>query len=215
MFTGIVEEMGTLVAARQRAAGYEMTVRARIVLEGTRIGDSIAVDGACLTVTRLDKESFAVGLAPETLSRTGLGRLEPGARVNLERALTPQSRLGGHFVQGHIDGIGTIVDRRFDRESIRLTISLDRDLMRWVVPKGFVALDGTSLTVVDVLADRFSVMLVSHTQDHVTLSSKAVGDGVNVETDLIGKYVDRLLTHRADASSSGISRATLDEHGYV
>lgn len=194
MFTGIIEEIGTVTNVAPGAKGHELTIEAEITLDGTHPGDSIAVNGTCLTVTEFDDTSFKVGCAPETLHRTNLGSLAPGDRVNLERSLTPSTRMGGHFVQGHIDGTGTILETRPDKESLWLTISFDTDLMRYVVPKGFIAVDGISLTVVDALDDRFTIMLVAYTQEYVTLAGKRAGDKVNIEVDILGKYVERILS---------------------
>lgn len=194
MFTGIVEEIGTVTAVSSGPRGHELDIRAETVLDGTQPGDSIAVNGTCLTVTELRDAVFRVGCAPETLHRTNLGSLVPGDRVNLERSLTPSSRMGGHFVQGHIDGTGTILEISPDEESLWLTIAFDPDQMRYVVPKGFIAVDGISLTVVDAFDDRFTIMLVAYTQEHVTLAAKRPGDRVNVEVDILGKYVERILS---------------------
>ncbi len=179
--------------------GHELTIQAETVLDGTRLGDSIAVNGTCLTVTELDGSAFRVGCAPETLHRTNLGSLVSGDHVNLERSLTPTTRMGGHFVQGHIDGTGTILETRPDEESLWLTIGFDPEQMRYVVPKGFIAVDGISLTVVEALEDRFTIMLVAYTQEHVTLAAKGPGDQVNIEVDILGKYVERIL--RTDQTS--------------
>ncbi|NNF04806.1 MAG: riboflavin synthase, partial [Rhodothermales bacterium] len=162
----------------------------------TRPGDSIAVNGTCLTVTALDSGSFDVDMAPETLSRTNLGDLDARHEVNLERSLTPGSRLGGHFVQGHVDATGTIRSVLSDGDSLRLEIGLQPDLMRYLAPKGYVAVDGVSLTVVDVLDDGFTVMLVPYTMQHVTLPGKSVGGSVNIEVDILAKYVERALVGR-------------------
>lgn len=173
--------------------GRELTIRAKRALEGTKPGDSVSLNGVCLTVTRRDETTFSFGCTPETLRRTNLGQLVPGDKVNLERALTPGSPMGGHFVQGHVDATGIIVARRNEEESLWLEIGLDAGLMKYVVPKGFVAVDGISLTVVDVFEDRFTVMLVAWTQQHVTLSAKPPGSLVNIEVDMLGKYVERIV----------------------
>lgn len=217
MFTGIVEEMGTLAAKGQGAAGLEMTFHGRKVLEGTAIGDSIAVNGVCLTVTRFTQSQFTVGVAPETLKRTNIGGLKPGQAVNLERAVTPTTRLGGHYVQGHVDGRGTLVQREGNREALWLTIQADAGIMRYVVTKGFICLDGTSLTVVDVWPDRFNVMLVPHTQEHIVLPERRVGDAINIEVDILGKYVEKLIAPlvRDQANASGgLTLDKLKEHGF-
>ena len=211
MFTGIVEEMGSVRACREVGDGFELAIDCAEVLTGTRLGDSIAVNGVCLTVTAMDGEGFVTGLAPETRSRTSLDVLDPGTPVNLERSVTPTTRMGGHFVQGHVDATGTIEELRPDADALWVTVSLDPALMRYVVPKGYVALDGTSLTVVNAGTDRFDVTLVAYTQAHIVLPTRAVGDRVNVEVDVLGKYVERLVSYRGadaarDASAAGTDR---------
>jgi len=199
LFTGIIEEIGTVTSVSPGDNGHEIVIRAETVLEGTRLGDSIAVNGTCLTVAELGRDAFTIGCAPETLHRTTLGRLRPGDRVNLERSLTPTSRMGGHFVQGHIDGTGEILEMRPDAESLWLTIAFHPGQMKYVVPKGFVAVDGISLTVVDALDDRFTIMLVAYTQEHVTLASKRPGELVNIEVDVLGKYIERIIRANSDS----------------
>jgi riboflavin synthase len=192
MFTGIVEEIGTITAITKSDLSYGLTIEADTVIDGTIEGESIAVDGVCLTVTQIDGRRFEVGLAPETLSRTTLGGFVVGDRLNLERSLTPLSRMGGHFVQGHIDGTGEILSRTPDGDSLTLTIEFDPTQMRYVVNKGFIAVDGISLTVIEALEDRFTLMLIAYTQDHVTLGRKDVGDLVNIEVDILAKYVEKI-----------------------
>ncbi len=213
MFTGIVEEIGHLAQVKNAASGVEMCFNARLVLEGTRIGDSIAVNGTCLTVTQLTPTSFTVGVAPETRSRTNLVALKAGHGVNLERAVTPTTRLGGHFVQGHVDGVGTLVEKRSDGEACWLTIRAASEIMRYVVPKGFICLDGVSLTVVEVWPDRFNIMLVPHTQQEVILPAKKVGDAINIEVDILGKYVEKLLAGHT-TSGPGVSAELLQDNGF-
>lgn len=199
MFTGIVEEMGEILHIDARPDGATLTVAARTVMGDTALGDSIAVEGVCLTVTAITPATadgagtLAFGLAPETMRRTGLGALTVGDRVNLERSVTPTTRLGGHFVQGHVDATGTLRAIRHDGEALMVEISCPPDLMRYIVTKGYVAVDGTSLTVVDTGPDWFSLTLVSYTQAHITLPSKAVGAPVNLEVDVLGKYVETLI----------------------
>jgi riboflavin synthase len=215
MFTGIVEETGTVRRVQRTGDGYELTIAARRVLEDTRPGDSIALDGVCLTVTRRDDETFVVGLAPETRARTSLEALRDGDSVNLERSLTPSSRMGGHFVQGHVDGVGVISGFRRDQDALWVTVDVPADLMRYVVPKGFIALDGVSLTVVDVFDSAFTVTLVAYTQEHVTLPQKRVGDRLNVEVDVLGKYVEKQLNARfGREDEEKITLETLAERGY-
>ncbi|CAM8937388.1 unnamed protein product [Rhodiola kirilowii] len=203
LFTGIVEEMGVVkqlgVADH---GGFDIVLQAKTVLEDVHLGDSIAVNGTCLTVTHFDHElnEFTVGLSPETLRKTSLSELTPGSLANLERAMLPTTRMGGHFVQGHVDVTGEIVERRVEGDSLWLKVKTDEKLLKYIVPKGFIAVDGTSLTVVDVFDDEkcFNFMLVAYTQQHVVIPLKKVGQLVNLEVDILGKYVERLLS-KADS----------------
>lgn len=213
MFTGIIEEIGRVAAVQRTGKGYELAVEAHRVLAGTDLGDSIAVNGVCLTVTGLTPGSFTVGLSPETRSRTNLAALRRGDLVNLERALTPSSRMGGHFVQGHVDGIGVVSAFRQEDDSRWVTITAPRTLMRYIVPKGFVALDGVSLTVVDVHEASFTVMLVPYTQEHITLARQQVGHPVNIEVDILGKYVEKFLAQRS-TPGEGVTPELLAQHGF-
>lgn len=215
MFTGIVEEMGKLLEVKPSAKEYVMRFGANVVLEGTQLGDSIAVNGTCLTVTSFDQQSFTAGVAPETRKRTNLMDLNIGDPVNLERSVTPTTRLGGHFVQGHVDDTAKLIEKRHDGEAIWLTLQAEPDIMRYIVPKGYVALDGTSLTVVDVWPDRFNIMLVPYTQKMIVLPNKAVGARVNIEVDILGKYVAKLIAGHNDAPTSGLSIEKLAEHGFA
>jgi len=217
MFTGIVEELGKVRDCRREGDGFTLSVDCSTVLENTALGDSIAVNGVCLTVTDMDKRGFVTGLAPETRNRTALESLVSGSLVNLERSVTPSTRMGGHFVQGHVDGTGTLRKFRRDEDALWVTIGAPVDLMRYVVVKGYVTLDGTSLTVVDVGKDWFNVTLVAYTQSHIVMPHKSVGEKINIEVDVLGKYVERLLQQGAVASgqqSSGITAQTLKENGY-
>ena len=197
MFTGIVEEVGTVEALD----GECLRIAARVVLEGTRLGDSISIDGTCLTVTALAPGWFEVGLSPETLRRTSLGERQAGDGVNLERAVAAGARMGGHYVQGHVDATGQIVEKRADGSSLRLTFSVPAALERYVVEKGFIAIDGISLTVTETGPGRFGVMLVEYTQGAVTLPRKPVGAAVNLEVDVLAKYVERLMEARLGAAT--------------
>ncbi|MGQ9774781.1 riboflavin synthase [Chloroflexus sp.] len=194
MFTGIVEEMGTvahIVSGQDQA--NRLTIACRTMLEGTRIGDSIAVNGTCLTVTALTADSFTVGLSPETLRRTNLGRLHVGDPVNLERALAFGGRMGGHYVQGHVDGVGEIVAIVPEGDSKRVTIRPPAALLPYIVEKGYIAVDGVSLTVAEMGRETFTVALVAYTQSAVIMGRQPVGALVNIEVDIIAKYVERLL----------------------
>lgn len=193
MFTGIVEEIGRVTSLAQAHDGTTMTIEAEKVIQDVQQGDSIAVNGTCLTVTQFDEHGFKVGLAPETLRRTSLGVLNPGDGVNLERSMPANGRFGGHVVQGHVDTTGRIRHRVEDGDSLVLTIELDPEYLKYLVPKGYVAVDGTSLTVIDVLEDAFTLMLIAYTQEHVTLADQPVGYRPNIEVDIMGKYIERLM----------------------
>jgi riboflavin synthase len=193
MFTGIVEELGRVRGLR-RDGPARLEVEARAVVADATVGASIAVNGCCLTVVEVDDAGFAVDLAPETLDRSTLGGLEPGDPVNLERPVRLADRLGGHLVQGHVDGVGTVAGRTANGDgSVRLTVAATPGLLRHVVEKGSVTVDGVSLTVTAVADDRFEVALIPHTLAVTTLGARQPGDGVNLETDLVAKYVERLL----------------------
>ncbi len=216
MFTGLVEEIGTVAAigANRDSRGdhFDLTVNASTAIDGGALGDSIAVNGVCLTVTALGETSFTVGLAPETLARTNLGALKTGDGVNLERSLLPSTRMGGHFVQGHVDGTGTITAFRPDRDALWATIAVDPALMRYIAPKGYIAIDGTSLTVVDTGEDWFNVTLIDYTQQKIVLPRKKPGDTVNLEVDILAKYLERLIAVRGD---SAITKDTLQSAGFI
>ncbi len=221
MFTGIVEEMGHIRDCRQQGDHFVLSVDADVVLEGTQLGDSIAVNGVCLTVTELDAKGFVTGLAPETRKRTNLDTLISGTAVNLERSVTPTTRMGGHFVQGHVDGTGNIREFRKDQDALWVTIGATPDVMKYVVEKGYITLDGTSLTVVDAGHDFFTVTLVAYTQAHIILPSKSIGDRINIEVDVLGKYVERILQYNPDQSrgkandtTAPLTREFLKENGY-
>lgn len=195
MFTGIVEEVGTVQAIDLERAQGGLVVAARAVLTGTHIGDSMAVNGACLTVTEVSSNQFAVGVMPETLRRTNLAGLEVGDGVNLERALRPDARLGGHFVQGHVDGTGRVVSVQPDGPALAVRIETSAEVLRYVVEKGFVAVDGVSLTVTGVDEQGFGVALVSYTQEHIAPGLLQTGHVANLEVDILAKYVEKLVVH--------------------
>ena len=206
MFTGIVQETGVIVSAN--SAG--LTIAARDALKGMQEGGSVAVNGVCLTVTRYDQRSFTVEVIPETLKRTNLGLLKSGSRVNLERPLAFNGEIGGHLVQGHIDDTGRIAQTAREGESILMTFQTKPGVLRYIVPKGFIAVDGTSLTVTTKDAGGFGVALIGYTLRHTILADKGPGDAVNLEVDIIGKYVAELYVPQ----SPGISVEFLREHGF-
>ncbi len=193
MFTGIVEEIGTVVALEQGPGDARLVLAGPLVTEGTRLGHSIAVDGVCLTVTSVDEGTFGVDVMPETLARTTLGALLPGAAVNLERAVRADGRLDGHLVQGHVDGTGTLLSRHPGARWDDLVVAMPPDLARYVAEKGSVTVSGVSLTVTHVGDDRFGISLIPTTLAATTLGSLVPGDAVNLEVDVIAKYVERLL----------------------
>ena len=207
MFTGIVEEVGTVREARPG----RLTIVARKVVEDLKPGDSIAVNGACLTVTEFGGDYFSVDIMPETLRRTNLGMLRSGDRVNLELPLAVGGRLGGHFVQGHVDGVGKVVAATPEGEALLLRFEASEEMMRYIVGKGFVAVDGVSLTVVEHDKSSFKVSLVAYTLQNTNLGGKRPGDFVNIEVDIIAKYVERL---RAGEGST-ITEEFLAEHGFL
>lgn len=193
MFTGIIEEIGTILAVRRGAHSSALLVRAKVILSDLKIGDSVAVNGVCLTATDKTADGFTADVMHETLSRSTLGVLMAGSRVNLERAMAANGRFGGHIVSGHVDGTGRIFRIRRDDIAIWYTVEAPAELLRLLVEKGSVAMDGISLTVAAVSEKDFSVSLIPHTASATSLSEKRIGDRVNLETDLIGKYVEKLL----------------------
>lgn len=193
MFTGIVEELGVVDALEDQGDAVRLTVRGPHVLADAALGDSIAVNGCCLTVAERDQDTFTADVMRETLDKTTLGTLAPGSRVNLERAVTPHTRLGGHIVQGHVDGTGEVRRRTASDHWELVEVGLPADLARYLVPKGSITVDGISLTVVEVGDISFTVSLIPETLARTTLGFKAPGDRVNLEVDVIAKYVERLL----------------------
>jgi riboflavin synthase len=195
MFTGIVEEVGEVRSIDLLSPQDGLTIRAKRVLSDTRLGDSIAVNGTCLTVTGLDHDQFTVGVMPETLRRTNLGVLTEGDTLNLERPLQPESRLGGHFVQGHIDGTGVVEAVSQDGSAQAIRIATSPEILKYVVEKGFIAIDGVSLTVTSVDQTGFSVALIAYTQENIARGMRTVGQRVNLEVDVLAKYVEKLVIH--------------------
>ena len=194
MFTGIIEEIGTVRHVIEGGSRGEIGIKAGHVLEGTRVGDSIAVNGVCLTVTRLLPDGFTADVMPETLRRSSLGSLRTGDQVNLERAMAANGRFGGHIVSGHIDGTGIIQKMRREQNAVWVQVGADTHILQLIVLKGSIAIDGISLTVADVTSNSFQVSLIPHTGQMTTLLQKREGDRVNLETDIIGKYVQKLLS---------------------
>lgn len=222
MFTGIIEEVGTVKQLVPGTVSYKLTVSASKVLEGTQIGDSIATNGICLTVTGIHGNSFDADVMAETVRRTSFSALRVGSPVNLERALTLSSRLGGHIVSGHIDGTGKITDMTREDNAVWVTVSCGPQLLRYMIEKGSVAIDGISLTIAYVDDACFKVSIIPHTGEETILLKKSPGDPVNLECDLIGKYVEKLLMGadgspyiKAAAPKRGIDAAFLMENGFL
>ena len=215
MFTGIVEEVGSVAAVVRTGSSSNITIRAAKVLEGTRLGDSICVNGVCLTVTRLGHGSFTADVMNETLSRSSLGSLKSGSPVDLERAIAADGRFGGHIVSGHIDGTGTIAEVRNDGIAVWYKIAAEPRVLRYIVEKGSVAIDGISLTVAAVTARDFSVSVIPHTAANTVLGSKSAGDVVNIENDIIGKYVERLMQPAESEGGSKLTARFLAENGFI
>lgn len=195
MFTGIIEEIGSVASVEPsgNGAGARIKIRAQKILQGTKVGDSIAVNGVCLTATSLGADFFTADVMAETLRRSNLGVLMPGSQVNLERAMAADGRFGGHIVSGHIDGTGTIAETEREGNAVWVYVSAPKEILDLIVQKGSIAIDGISLTVAKLEAARFAVSVIPHTGEETTLLSKKVGDKVNLENDIVGKYVQRLL----------------------
>lgn len=220
MFTGLIEEVGALQSVSRQGEALVLKIRAKRVLEDVAVGDSIAVNGACLTAVRFDATSVSMDVMPETYRHTTLSRLRPGDPVNLERAMRATARFGGHIVQGHVDGTGRIVAREPLDNAVYFTVQpSDPALFRYIIPKGSIAIDGISLTVVDATEHAFRVSIIPHTLDETALRRKQAGDEVNLETDILGKYIEHLMSWNAPKetgarSSPGLSEHFLREHGF-
>jgi riboflavin synthase len=218
MFTGIIEGLGAVAAIRPAGQGKRLAITADFELAGTKVGDSIAVSGACLTAVAIAGRQFDVDASPETLARTTLGAARVGERVNLERALRLSDRIDGHLVSGHTDGTGVIASREAAGNAVIVTVAVPEALTRYMIVKGSVAVDGVSLTINRIEADRFSVSIIPYTSGLTTIGFKQKGEGVNIEVDMIGKYVEKFLsaqTGRAAAPSSGVSMELLAKAGYI
>ncbi|HYA87552.1 MAG TPA: riboflavin synthase [Nitrospirota bacterium] len=212
MFTGIIEELGGVKTLKRDAGTARLTISAATVLDGTVLGDSICVNGVCLTVIDLSKNAFSADVAVETLNVTNLGDLRIGAKVNLERALQLSARIGGHLVSGHVDSVGRIRNKREEGNGWRISIDAPEAVLRYVIKKGSIAIDGISLTVADVDKSGFSIAMIPHTAKLTTLGFKSAGESVNLEADIIGKYVERLLSGRVEG---GVSLELLKRNKFI
>lgn len=213
MFTGIVEELGIIRKISISGHSGSITIEASKVLEGTRIGDSIAVNGICLTVTSMAGDSFTADIMAETVRRSSLKGAVSGDKVNLERAMAADGRFGGHIVSGHVDGTGTIIGMHREENAVWVTISAEPSIMKFIVEKGSVCLDGISLTVAKVGATDFSVSVIPHTGEETTILRKKVGSPINIENDVVGKYVERLLNFKNN-ESTGITMDFLKKYDF-
>ncbi len=214
MFTGIIEEVGTVKAVQHSGSNSFIRIEAKKILEDIHLGDSIAVNGVCLTVTHFDSTTFQADVMNETLSRSSLGSLKNGSPVNLERAMAAGGRFGGHIVSGHIDGTGTVSDIRNDGIAVWYTVSAKPEILRYIVEKGSIAIDGISLTVAKVTDNSFSVSIIPHTASVTILGTKKTGDIVNLENDIVGKYVEKLMKP-ADSPQSGLNMEMLAKNGFI
>lgn len=221
MFTGIVEELGTVVSISKGVKSSQLTLQGKLIFEDMHIGDSIAVNGVCLTVTEKTANTFTVDVMAETLRRSSLGSLSKGSKVNMERAMAANGRFGGHIVSGHIDGTGTIESFVREDNAVWVTIATPAKILKYIIEKGSITIDGISLTVAYVDSRCFKVSLIPHTAANTTLLMKKAGDTVNLENDIVGKYIDKLMhfdngdEDSKDESSQGISVEFLSQNGFM
>lgn len=212
MFTGIVEELGTVEGIEKSKAPAVFTIRAKAILEGLKKGDSLSVNGVCLTVVGIEKDRFKADVIKETLERTNLERIKQGDKVNLEGALRPDGKISGHFVTGHVDGVGTIIKKSVEKNEILIEIGADKEILNGIVYKGSVAVDGISLTVAGIKPNSFLVYIIPHTAYVTTLGFKGVGEKVNLEVDILGKFVQKFLNQ---SKPSNITEELLREKGLI
>ena len=219
MFTGIIEEIGEILAMQKGAESMILTIKAKEILDDVKSGDSIATNGVCLTVVGLGGNLFKADVMHETMNRSSLGKLKIGSKVNLERAMRADGRFGGHMVAGHIDGTGKITDIHKDDNAVWYTITTDPQILRYIIEKGSIAIDGISLTVAGVTQENFSVSVIPHTLQQTTLAERRKGDIVNLENDMVGKYIEKFLVHQmqndARKSTSQIDKNFLAINGFI
>ncbi len=220
MFTGLVAELGTVQKLARQGNSYHLTVSAKKIMANLKIGDSVAVNGACLTVVKMSSDGFTADVMPETVRLTNIGSLNAGDKVNLERTLRLCDGLDGHIVSGHVEGLGTIAAQRNDGIAVVVTIDTPQELLKYIIKKGSIAIDGISLTVTEVTSSTFSVSLIPHTAKETTLGFKTVGDTVNLETDILGKYVERMLNWdmqygKKSACAGSLDKNILLENGFM
>ena len=216
MFTGLIEEIGEIKSIQKGSKSARITIKATKIVEGTKVGDSINTNGVCLTVTELDKNSFCVDVMAETIRSSNLGKLKPGSTVNLERALRANDRLGGHIVSGHIDGIGTIIELFKEDNATWVSVETTVDMLKYIVHKGSITIDGISLTVAYVDDKIFKVSIIPHTKGETTLVLKKIGDEVNLENDMMAKYVEKILKYEdVPKEKKAISMDFLERNGFA
>ncbi|OIJ10713.1 riboflavin synthase subunit alpha [Anaerobacillus alkalilacustris] len=216
MFTGIIEEVGTIEQIKQSGEAIVMTIQSKKLLTDVNLGDSIAVNGVCLTVTSFDSQRFTVDLMPETVRNTSLRQLKRGSKVNLERAMAAGGRFGGHFVSGHVDGIGEIVKKQRQDNAVYYEIKVSEEIRKYIILKGSVAIDGTSLTVFKVTEDTFMISIIPHTLLETIIGIKEPGDIVNIECDMVGKYIEQFIQQRFtnQKSNTTLTASFLEDHGF-
>jgi len=218
MFTGLIEEVGKIKRIKKSGDSMVLSIEAKEILQDVALGDSIAVNGICLTVTSFDPHSFTVDVMPETIYKTSLKEASEGKLVNLERAMSPNKRFGGHFVAGHVDGVATLMEKRPKDNAVYYTFKIEPALSTYMIPKGSIAVDGISLTLVDVNQDGFTVSIIPHTLDQTNLGSKQIGDRVNIEVDMIGKFVAKavrnMLNHQ-ESTGKQLTKDFLQENGFA
>ena len=218
MFTGIIEEVGQIIALKRGSNSIKLTVGAMTIMDDLKLGDSVATNGVCLTVTSLGKDFFQADVMHETMNRSSLGSLKPGSHVNLERAMPANGRFSGHMVSGHIDGTGNIVTVEKDDNAMWYTISADEQILHYIIEKGSIVIDGISLTVAKVTDHDFSVSIIPHTLKETILAEKKVGDIVNLENDMVGKYIEKFMTHVSEnekPQKGKIDMAFLTGNGFI
>lgn len=217
MFTGLVEEVGKIKGFKKSGESMVLTIEASDILKDVALGDSIAVNGICLTVTSYNQSSFTVDVMPETMHRTSLKDTTVGSLVNLERAMSPNRRFGGHFVAGHVDGVAALVDKKPLDNAVYFTFKIDPSLSKYMIPKGSIAIDGISLTLVDVTNDTFSVSIIPHTLQQTNLGTKQIRHTVNIEVDMIGKFVEKAVVNilNRDNKQSNLTESFLKENGFA
>ena len=221
MFTGIIEEVGEIESIRKGAKSAVITVKAKTVLSDLKEGDSVALNGVCLTATKVTSHNYSVDVMHETLNRTNLGEMKGGSKVNLERAMAADGRFGGHIVAGHIDGTGRILSMEKDDNAVWIVVGTDASILKYIIDKGSITIDGISLTVARVDAGSFAVSVIPHTGYHTTLLDKKPGDTVNLENDMVGKYIEKLISYgvvpgqaKDTPSESRITMEFLAENGF-